>query len=88
MNKHLKQFVSDKEGNVVLFQSPNVPIIVWVLASLAARFTHGTTRSRFELLAFVAIIVWALLELGWGSSYFRRVLGFVVLAFSVASRLR
>ena len=62
-------------------EPPNAPLFIWAVASLIALatpdsgFGHGA-----QLVALVALTVWALLELLRGSGPFRRVLGGVVLA--------
>lgn len=83
----MNKFFTDKQGRVVIVQAPNVPIIVWFLSSIAAKLTSGGVSENFQLLSFVALISWAALEIFWGDSYFRRVLGLVVLAFTIFGRL-
>jgi hypothetical protein len=85
-NNQLQNLFQDKEGRVVIFQKPNVPIIVWAMSMVIARLTHGEVRDRFELLAFIALATWALMEILWGSTTFRRILGAVVLIVIVVGR--
>ena len=85
-NNQLQKFFKDKDGRVVIFQKPNVPIIVWAMSTVIARLTHGEMRDRFELLAFIALATWAVMEIIWGTTLFRRLLGAVVLAVMLLVR--
>ncbi len=70
----------DSNGNIVIAQPPNLPIIVWGVASLLKLiFTSGLTNVGLDLIAFGSLFTWAWLELFQGVNYFRRTLGFVVL---------
>jgi hypothetical protein len=70
----------DSNGNIVIAQPPNLPIIVWAVASLLELiFTSGFINVGLELIAFGSLFTWAWLELFQGVNYFRRMLGFVVL---------
>jgi len=79
----IRQFFADKHGRIVIFQWPNVPIIIWFLANIAARVTSGTASKTARALATASLLVWAVLEVFYGASYFRRVLGLLVLAFTL-----
>lgn len=80
----LDTFFKDKNGHVVILQTPNLPLIVWFVGTLLAKVIGGAV---FSALAFCALLFWALIEIGWGSSYFRRVLGLVVLAVIIVNRI-
>ena len=86
-NNQLQKFFKDKDGRVVIFQKPNVPIIVWAMSMVIARLTHGEVRDRFELLAFIALATWAVMEILWGTTLFRRLLGAVVLAVILIGKI-
>lgn len=89
MGKKWRAFFTNKDGELVLFQRPNVPIIVWFLSMILALVTtNPAIHDRFMLLATIALVTWALMEIIWGDSYFRRVLGAIVLTIVVISRLR
>ncbi|HMS49878.1 MAG TPA: hypothetical protein PKA02_00360 [Candidatus Saccharibacteria bacterium] len=77
-------FVKDKSGRVVILQTPNLPLIIWFVGALLAKVIGG---SVFSTLAFCSLLLWASLEIGWGDSYFRRVLGLVVLAVIIVNRI-
>jgi hypothetical protein len=78
----------DSNGNIVIAQAPNLPIIVWGVASLLKLiFTSGFINVGLDLIAFGSLFTWAWEELFQGINYFRRVLGFVVLVGFVGSRI-
>jgi len=91
--KTLKSFVNkiirDKHGKVVMWQTPNITIILWALSTLLSDITgSGRWHNLFDLVAFGALFTWAWMEIFSGSSYFRRGLGAVILIMSLYSRLR
>ena len=84
----LEKCYKDNSGRVVLYQTPNLPLIVWIVTTLLGHiFATGELHEALSLIAFGAIFTWAWLELFQGSSYFRRVLGLIVLVAAVANRL-
>ncbi len=77
----------DSDGKIVLAQMPNLPIIVWLTASLLKLvFTTGEINTGLDVLANGSLFTWAWLELFQGVNYFRRALGLVVLIGIIASR--
>ncbi|WP_414583731.1 hypothetical protein [Scytonema sp. PCC 10023] len=77
----------DSDGKIVLAQMPNLPLIVWITASLLKLvFTTGVVNTGLEALAFGSLFTWAWLELFQGVNYFRRALGLGVLIGVIASR--
>ena len=83
----VKKFFADKKGRVVLFQIPNIPIIAWFLFLLLSKVLSGDLRLWAGLISTFSLLIWALLELGWGVSYFRRALGLVVVLYIALSKL-
>lgn len=77
----------DKNGKVVVWQFPNPALVLWVLATLVAKFTTDTTHDLANIIAFGALFTWAWLEIFAGASWFRRLLGLVVLVGAVRTRL-
>jgi CBS-domain-containing membrane protein len=67
-------------------QWPNVALSVFIAAALAIRIFHpaGAAGAVTRVIGVVALLAWALDELVRGVNPFRRVLGAVVLAVSVA----
>jgi len=77
----------DSDGNIVVAQMPNLPIIVWVTASLLKLvFPTGEINTGLDALAFGSLFTWAWLELFQGVNYFRRALGLGVLIGVMVSR--
>ena len=77
----MRWFFTDRTtGRYVIAQWPNVPLWVFLVATLAARLT-GADWLRW--VATAALVVWALLELVRGQSPFRRVLGAAVLVWQL-----
>ncbi len=75
-------------GDVVIAQTPNPPLITWIAASLLQLiFTSGQTHRGLDLLAFGSLFTWAWLELFDGVNYFRRALGFCAIVSIMASRI-
>jgi hypothetical protein len=78
----------DDEGNLAIAQKPNLPIIVWLSATLLSFLPLNMTLvSALNILAFGAIFTWAWLELFQGVNYFRRSLGLIVLVVIFSSKL-
>jgi hypothetical protein len=71
----------DDEGKIVIAQMPNLPLLTGVIATfLQFILPNGQLHTAFELLAFGALFTWSWQELFAGVNYFRRSLGFIVLA--------
>lgn len=77
------------EGEIVLAQMPNLPIIVWIVASLLRLFfTTGKISIGLEVIAFGSLFTWAWEELFQGVNYFRRALGLIVLISLIVSKIQ
>jgi hypothetical protein len=88
-NTLFDQVFRDSEGEIVLAQMPNPPLIVWIVASLLTMiFTTGKINLGLEIIAFGSLFTWAWEELFQGVNYFRRVLGFLVLVGLIGSKLQ
>ena len=78
----------DSEGNIVLGQMPNLPILVWVTATLLQLvFTSGKVYAGLNVIAFGSLFTWAWQELFDGVNYFRRALGLVVLVGAIVMKI-
>ncbi|MEO8893910.1 MAG: hypothetical protein ABI417_20685 [Coleofasciculaceae cyanobacterium] len=78
----------DSEGNIVIAQPPNPPLLVGITATLLNLIIkNGTIHTGIEAIGFGALFTWAWLELFEGVNYFRRALGLLVLIGLVGSRL-
>lgn len=82
----------DDEGNIVIAQKPNLPIIVWFVATLLKLILPSDNYSSIylllDVLAFGSLFTWAWMELFQGVNYFRRFLGLVVLLATIAWRVQ
>ncbi len=77
----------DRNGNIVIGQPPNLPIIVWAIASvLQLIFMSGIVHTGLQTIAIIAIVIWSLAELFQGVNYFRRGLGLIVLIWTIVSK--
>lgn len=75
----------DSEGNIVIAQPPNLPILVGAAATLLHFvLSGGRLQSAVGLVAFGALFTWAWQELFEGVNYFRRGLGLIGLVSLVA----
>lgn len=83
----MARFFRDKNGNLILWQFPNPPLIAWGLATGLAMVASGKGEDVAELVAFGSLFTWAWLELFQGVTGFRRLLGAIVLIGSVITRL-
>jgi len=78
----------DSEGNIVIAQPPNLPVLAGVAAAiLQSVLPAGQLQIAAELLAFGALFTWAWQELFDGVNYFRRTLGLIGLAALMATGL-
>ena len=87
-NTFFNQVFRDDEGKIVIAQLPNLPIIVWIVATLLKMiFVTGQINTGLELLAFGSLFTWAWEELFQGVNYFRRALGLIVLVGLLVSKI-
>lgn len=76
----------DRNGNIAVWQTPNVWIIAWAVLDIVAIFAPSKhVASVAWSIGSAALIIWALLEIFRGASYFRRALGLFVLLLAVGS---
>ncbi len=86
MPKIIRKFFEDKNGHIVLGQTPNVWLLAWVALTLISFVVvHGKYQDILRLMRDVLLGIWAILELAKGVNYFRRALGLVVLAFTIVN---
>jgi hypothetical protein len=76
----------DAAGQIVIWQPPNLPILIWLSATLLKLvFQTGQVKLVLDLLAFSSLLYWSFLEITQGVNYFRRDLGIVVLIALIIS---
>lgn len=79
----------DSKGKIVIAQPPNLPLIVWIAASLLKLVvTTGKINLGLELVAFGSLFTWAWGELFQGVNYLRRALGLIVIVGLIASKIQ
>lgn len=74
----------DRNGKVVIWQTPNAWLIGWAVLTTISLFLSGANSDIFSVLGEVSLIIWALLEMAKGVNYFRRFLGLLGLAAAIA----
>ena len=78
----------DNEGNIVIAQPPNLPLLVGIIATVLSLIVKsGNIHIGLEAVAFGSLFTWAWQELFEGVNYFRRALGLLVLIAVIASRV-
>jgi hypothetical protein len=87
-NTFINKTFRDSNGEIVLAQMPNPPLIVWIVASiLALVFTEGKINTVLDVLANGSLFTWAWMELFQGVNYFRRALGLAVFIGIITSKV-
>jgi hypothetical protein len=66
-----------------IVQFPNAPLIIAFLAGEVAKHTRGTGHAYASAASYLALAIWAYLELVDGSNWFRRILGLVYVTVTV-----
>lgn len=79
----------DDEGNVVIWQMPNIWLIGWAVLTFASLlFSKGLISNILTWAGEASLIIWCLLEIFKGVNYFRRFLGLAVLVYAIITLLR
>ena len=65
-----------------ILQFPNAPLILAFASGLVAHYTHGRVHSDAQAISYLAMAIWAYLELFQGVNAFRRLLG---LAYTIST---
>jgi hypothetical protein len=74
------RFFKDNEGEIVLWQWPNIPLYGWfVFKSLSLLINESTFKAGLENMSAAFLFTWAFLELTQGINYFRKSLGLIVM---------
>ena len=87
LQKTLKKLFQDSTGKYVAGQPPNIPIYLLVVGVIGENITSGAVQVFFDLLASGAMFTWAFLEVAYGESLFRRILGAIVMMLYFVSRI-
>lgn len=78
----------DRNGRVVVWQTPNAWLIGWAILSIFSLLVNGKTADILSWIASASLIIWSGLEIFRGANYFRRILGLLVLVFAILSLLK
>lgn len=83
------KFIKDKDGNIVIWQTPNAPLLCWVGIKLILAFIPvGHLKTGLTELSSAVLLIWSYLELSSGESYFRKLLGLVVMVSTIIGFFR
>lgn len=82
------KFWRDKNGDIVVWQTPNIPLIGWAVLTILCLFTSGKLSDIFGWAGDASLVIWSVLEITKGVNYLRRVIGLVVLLFAIASFIK
>ncbi|MDB5168883.1 MAG: hypothetical protein JWO41_239 [Candidatus Saccharibacteria bacterium] len=89
MPQIVDKFFKNRSGKIVIMQIPNPPLWLWIICEILSRvFKHGKTHSGLVALGTASLLAWAYMELTSGGSLFRRILGGLVLAATIAGFFR
>ncbi len=80
--------IKDSDNNVVLFQFPNAPLILWILCTVLGSFLSGSLAVLLGFIAFGSLFTWCWLEITSGTTYLRKFLGLFILILSLANKVR
>lgn len=78
----------DRDGRIVVWQTPNAWLIGWLVLTMVSLFFNGKTSDIFSWIASASLIIWCGLEIFKGANYFRRALGLLVLVFAIISLIK
>lgn len=77
----------DETGKYVAGQPPNIAVYLILAGFLGKSISSGLVYEFFDLLATGAVFAWAFLEIVYGKSVFRRILGSIVMIVFFVGRL-
>jgi len=84
----ISNFFKNANGKTVIAQRPNAPLYIWFAGMIIAKITSDSNLQQIAGgISFVALMIWALLEIFLGVNYFRRILGLIILILSIYSRV-
>ena len=79
IQRAFQKFVRDKEGRIAVWQTPNLPLVAWIVFKMLSMVVaQKNLQDGFSLISSAFLFTWAFLEMTEGDSYFRRVIGLVV----------
>jgi hypothetical protein len=70
----------DKDSKLVLVQFPNAALAVAIIAWVGLVFINAAPYNNILTFIYrIALVSWGVLEIGWGDTIFRRILGLLVI---------
>jgi hypothetical protein len=79
--RHFDKVFRNQHGQIVLWQTPNVPLWGWIASTvLGIIFKHTSLHSGLQNAGKAFLFTWSYLEIRTGESMFRRILGAIVMA--------
>jgi hypothetical protein len=85
MQQKAKRFISDSDGHIVLWQSPNLLLSVWIVLRIVTLLLKGShLKSGLEQLSTAILFAWACFEMTTGVNYFRKTIGILVMVVITA----
>jgi hypothetical protein len=86
VKRKIRAFFSDKQGNVVIAQAANPPLLAWygfMAGWLLTLFVFKEIHIIFRIGAYVSILYWATLEILSGVCLWRKTLGLTVYTIAI-----
>lgn len=82
-------FRNPETGRLTIVQAPNLPLAIFLVATAVRLVLHpeGTVGTAVSIVGTASLVWWSVDEIARGDSPFRRVLGAVVLAATLAGLL-
>jgi hypothetical protein len=77
--KLLDRLIRDRNGEVVIWQTPNLPLWIWIIATALGFSLSRSIKQFIGSIGTLGLAVWAVMEIGWGRSLIRRLAGLLVL---------
>jgi len=72
---------------MTIVQFPNKALWVAIAAAIVNMFATGRLNEVVSVIFYIALIVWAYLEITSGVNWFRKGLGWVVLAYILVTQV-
>ena len=80
MKKKAATIFKDKNGRVVIWQSPNMLLWAWIILKAVAMFlAQGKIKAGLDQLSGAVLFAWAYFEADQGVSPFRKILGAIIM---------
>ncbi|MFA5135737.1 MAG: hypothetical protein WC505_08215 [Patescibacteria group bacterium] len=81
---NILSFFKDRHGKWAVVQFPNTLLLTWLMLIVIGVFVHDNSlKTSVDQLKNTVLFAWAYLEFAKGISYFRRVLGGVIMIMIV-----